>query len=70
MIVYQSAWLKRYHPLAFYIGLLRCQPMGFYSPAVLINDAKRHGIAVLPVDVNRSGVQYEADERRRTFASG
>ena len=61
VIVYQSAWLKRYYPLAFYIGLLRCQPMGFYSPAVLVNDAKRHGIAVLPVDVNRSGVQYEAE---------
>ena len=57
VIVYQSAWLKRYYPLAFYIGLLRCQPMGFYSPAVLINDAKRHGITVLPVDVNRSDVQ-------------
>ena len=61
VIVYQSAWLKCYYPLAFYIGLLRCQPMGFYSPAVLINDAKRHGIAVLPVDVNRSGVQYETE---------
>jgi error-prone DNA polymerase len=61
VIVYQSAWLKRYHPLAFYIGLLRCQPMGFYSPAVLVNDAKRHGLAVLPVEVNRSGVRYEAE---------
>ncbi|MFZ1386445.1 MAG: error-prone DNA polymerase, partial [Thiolinea sp.] len=61
VIVYQSAWLKRYYPLAFFIGLLRCQPMGFYSPAVLINDAKRHGIAVLSVDVNRSGVRYEAE---------
>lgn len=61
VIVYQSAWLKRYHPVAFYIGLLRCQPMGFYSPAVLINDARRHGIPVLPVDVNRSGVRYEAE---------
>ncbi len=70
VIVYQSAWLKRYYPLAFYIGLLRCQPMGFYSPAVLINDAKRHGIAVLPVDVNRSGVQYEARRRHTCTPAG
>jgi error-prone DNA polymerase len=62
VIVYQSAWLKRYHPLAFYIGLLRCQPMGFYSPAVLINDAQRRGIWVLPIDVNRSGVSYQAED--------
>jgi error-prone DNA polymerase len=61
VIVYQSAWLKNYYPLAFYIGLLRCQPMGFYSPAVLINDAKRHGIQVLPVDVNCSDTRYSAE---------
>jgi error-prone DNA polymerase len=61
VIVYQSAWLKCYHPLAFYIGLLRCQPMGFYSPAVLVNDAKRHGIRVLPVDANHSAARYTAE---------
>lgn len=61
VIVYQSAWLKRYHPLAFTIGLLRCQPMGFYSPAVLVNDAKRRGIPALAVDVNRSGATYQAE---------
>lgn len=55
VLVYQSAWLKRYHPQAFYAALLDNQPMGFWSPAVIVNDAKRHGIDVLPVDINLSG---------------
>ena len=54
VLVYRSAWLKHYHPAAFYVALLNNQPMGFWSPAVIIRDAKRHGIAVLPVDVNLS----------------
>lgn len=54
VLVYQSAWLKRYHPAAFYTALLNHQPMGFWSPAVLVNDARRHGISILNVDLNRS----------------
>jgi error-prone DNA polymerase len=54
VLVYQSAWLRRYHPHAFYVGLLNHQPMGFWSPAVIVNDAKRRGIAVLGVEVNHS----------------
>jgi error-prone DNA polymerase len=54
VLVYQSAWLKHYHPLAFYVGLLNNQPMGFWSPEVVVNDAKRHDIAILPVDVTCS----------------
>ena len=54
ILVYQSAWLKRYHPAAFYTGILNAQPMGFWSPAVVVNDVKRHNIPVLPVDVNCS----------------
>ncbi|GAB3662073.1 error-prone DNA polymerase [Glycomyces tarimensis] len=53
-LVYSSAWLKCHYPAAFYAGLLASQPMGFYSPASLIADAKRHGIAVLPPEVNAS----------------
>lgn len=56
-LVYFSAWFKRYYPAEFCVGLLRAQPMGFYSPQSLIQDARRHGITVLPVDVNASGVQ-------------
>ena len=44
-LVYASAWLKRYYPAAFTTSLLRNQPMGFYAPHSLINDARRHGVA-------------------------
>ena len=51
---YETVWLKLHHPAEFYCGLLNNQPMGFYHPSVLVEDAKRHGTAVLPVDINRS----------------
>ncbi len=54
VIVYQSAWLKRYHTAAFFCALLNNQPMGFWPPSVLIGDAKRHGLTILPLDVERS----------------
>ena len=53
-LVYASAWLKRYFPGAFTTALLRNQPMGFYAPHSLINDARRHGVVVRGVDVNAS----------------
>jgi len=53
-LVYASAWLKWYYPAAFTAALLRNQPMGFYAPHTLINDAKRHGVQVRGVDVNAS----------------
>ena len=53
-LVYASAWLKRYFPAAFTTALLRNQPMGFYAPHSLINDARRHGVEVRGVDVNAS----------------
>jgi error-prone DNA polymerase len=54
LTAYHTAHLKLYYPAEFYVGLLNNQPMGFYSPAVIAGDAKRHGIAILPVDVNLS----------------
>ena len=51
---YESAFLKLFYPAQFTVGLINAQPMGFYPVEVLINDAKRHGVAVLPVDVNSS----------------
>ena len=51
---YQTAWLKRYYPLEFYIGLFNQQPMGFYNLETLKEDAKRHGIQVLNPDINLS----------------
>ena len=56
ILAYQSAWLRRYYPAEYYAALLNNQPMGFYSPHVLVGDAKRHGLAVLRVAINRSGV--------------
>ncbi len=51
---YESAFLKCFYPAQFLVGLVNAQPMGFYPVEVLVNDAKRHGVAVLPVDVNAS----------------
>ncbi|MEU2103049.1 error-prone DNA polymerase [Nocardia sp. NPDC004085] len=53
-IVYYSAWFKLHHPAAFCAGLLRAQPMGFYSPQSLVADARRHGVAVHGPDINAS----------------
>jgi len=54
LMVYASAWLKRHEPAVFACALLNSQPMGFYSPSQLVQDAKRHGVRVLPVDVTIS----------------
>ena len=54
LLVYVSAWLKRYHPAVFAASLINSQPMGFYAPAQLIRDAREHGVHVSPVDVNFS----------------
>jgi error-prone DNA polymerase len=54
LIVYVSAYLKRYYGPEFFAALLNAQPMGFYSPSTLIGDARRHNVTVLPPDVNAS----------------
>ena len=54
LLVYVSAWLKRYEPAAFLCALLNSQPMGFYAPSQLLHDARRHGVVVLPPDVTAS----------------
>jgi error-prone DNA polymerase len=58
-ITYDTAWLKLHYPAHYYAGVLNNQPMGFYSPAVVVNDAKRHGVRVLPVDVNESAWEHD-----------
>jgi error-prone DNA polymerase len=58
LIAYASCWLKRHEPAAFLAGLLNSQPLGFYSPSSLVQDAQRHGVQVRPVDVCVS--QWEA----------
>ena len=54
LLAYASSWLKRYHHAAFTCALLNSQPMGFYAPAQLVADARKHGVPVLPVDANIS----------------
>ncbi len=56
-LVFYSAWFKLHHPAAFCAGLLRAQPMGFYSPQSLVADARRHGVQVHRPDINSSPVQ-------------
>jgi len=63
LIAYASAYLKAHHPTAFYLSLLNAWPMGFYHPATLVKDAQRHGVAVRPLDVNRSGVACRWEPR-------
>ncbi|SFR41401.1 DNA polymerase III, alpha subunit [Marinobacter daqiaonensis] len=58
LLVYVSAWIKRHHPAAFFCALLNSQPMGFYSPSQLVQDARRHGVMLLPADVNHSHWDY------------
>ena len=55
LLAYVTSWLKCHHPAAFTCALLNAQPMGFYSPATIIEDAKRRRVDVLPIDVRRSG---------------
>jgi len=54
LLAYASSWLKCHEPAAFAAGLINSQPMGFYSPDQIVQDARRHGIQVRPVDVRYS----------------
>lgn len=69
LLVYASAWIKRYYPAEFAAALINSQPMGFYAPAQIVQDAKNHGVPVLPVDVNCSqwdcGIRDEAPSSLR-----
>src|SRR5213082_859797 len=58
---YETAWLKLHHAPALYAGLLNHQPMGFYHPHVIVEDAKRHAVKILPVDINKSYIRCTVD---------
>jgi error-prone DNA polymerase len=64
LLAYQTAWLRTYYPAESLCALFNAQPMGFYAPHVLVNDGKRHGVHVLPPNVNRSEANctLETDE--------
>jgi error-prone DNA polymerase len=61
LIAYQTLWLKRYHPAAFYCGVLNHRP-GFYSEEVIVGDARRHGVGLLPIDANLSAWGYSIED--------
>jgi len=54
LLAYESAWLKHHFAPEFYAALLNNQPMGFYTPEVIVGDARRHGVDVLPIHINKS----------------
>ncbi|MEV6071625.1 error-prone DNA polymerase [Nocardia sp. NPDC052001] len=62
-LVFYSSWFKLHHPAAFCAGLLRAQPMGFYSPQSLVADARRHGVVVHGPDINHSLAEATLEER-------
>ena len=68
LIAYESSWLKCHEPEAFLAAMLNSQPMGFYGPAQLVQDARRHGVVVLPPDVTVSGWDCALEEA--VFAEG
>ncbi|GAA0549931.1 error-prone DNA polymerase [Chitinophaga japonensis] len=63
LLVYVSSWLKCYYPDVFAAALLNSQPMGFYQPAQIVGDARKHGVEVRPVDVNHSLWDNRLEER-------
>lgn len=68
LLCYSSSWLKCHHPAAFYCALLNSQPMGFYSTAQLVQDAQRHQICILPVDINNSNYENTLESFNNCWA--
>ncbi|MGM0449582.1 MAG: OB-fold nucleic acid binding domain-containing protein, partial [Pseudomonadota bacterium] len=68
LLVYFSAWLKCHHPAAFLCGLLNSQPMGFYSPSQLVQNARHEGVEVRPVDINLSLEAHQLEDHDDTPA--
>jgi len=61
-LAYQTLWLKCHYPAEFFAAVLSNQPMGYYPPRVLVADAKRFGVKVLPPDINRSSNCYTVED--------
>lgn len=67
LLVYVSCWIKCYYPDVFACALLNSMPMGFYQPAQIVIDARKHGVAVKPVDINYSEWDNRLEEREGKF---
>ena len=61
LLCYASSWIKCHHPAAFYCALLNSQPMGFYSPSQLLQDAIRHQVTIFPLDVQHSHWEHQVE---------
>jgi error-prone DNA polymerase len=66
LLVYASSWLKVHYPAEFAAALINSQPMGFYSPSTILQDAQRHGVTLLPIDVNESAWDCSCVRRAST----
>lgn len=67
LLVYVSSWLKCYYPDVFATALLNSMPMGFYQPAQIVSDARKHGVKVRPVDINFSVWDNQLEEKENDF---
>ena len=67
---YQAAWLKRYHPLEFFVTLINNQPMGFYPVETLKEDARKFGVRFLNPCVNRSEARARPEDGAARLGSG
>ena len=61
VVSYATAWLRTYYPAEFAAAILNNEPMGFYTPRLVVNDARRHGIEILPPHVNESRARYTVE---------
>ena len=68
LLVYVSCWLKHHEPACFLAAMLNSQPLGFYGPSQLVQDAKRHGVAVRAIDVMCSG--WDCTLERASVSTG
>lgn len=66
LLAYQSTWLREYYREESLCALFNAQPMGFYGPHVLLNDGKRHGVEVLPPDINNSAADCSVEHETGT----
>lgn len=67
LLAYVSAWLKCYYPDTFAAALLNSQPMGFYQPAEIVDDAREHGVTVRSVDINESTWDHKLEEQQGRY---
>jgi len=70
VVSYASAWLRTYFPAEFAAAILNNEPMGFYSPRLIVNDARRHGLGILPPSVNESRARYTVEGEGRAIRVG